>query len=101
MGMEHTVSSGTIITSESRPAFPRHVKLQRDAIRAQWVILAPERVFHPDRISVAILKQCDGMHTVSEIAEGLTHEYPAPLDVIESDVTELLQELSDKKLIVV
>ncbi len=98
--MDESISKKrTVVTQESRVAFPPHIKLHRDAVRQQWLILAPERVFHPDEISVAVLKQCDGTRTVAEIAEKLTHEYQATIDVIQPDILDMLQDLADKGLV--
>lgn len=89
----------TIITSASKPALPRHIKLRHDAGRGRWLILAPERVFDPDDTSVAVLKLCDGQTTVSDISEQLAKEYNAPASEILGDVVAMLQELSDKGVV--
>ena len=47
-----------------RRRLPRHIKLRHDAARDRWIILAPERVFEPDAIAVAVLELCDGVRTV-------------------------------------
>ena len=65
-------------TAASRPALPRHIKLRHDAARDRWMILAPERVFTPDAIAVAVLQLCDGSRTVEAIAEELARTYNAP-----------------------
>ena len=57
-----------IITVASKPVMPPHIKMRHDAGRGRWLILAPERVFDPDEIAVAILKLCDGERTVGDIA---------------------------------
>lgn len=85
-----------IVTKESRLRLPRHIKLRHDAGRNKWLILAPERVFEPDEISVEVLKLCDGERTVGEIAETLATDYQAPVDVILADIIAMLQELADK-----
>ncbi|MGV1014571.1 MAG: PqqD family protein, partial [Methyloceanibacter sp.] len=41
-------------------------------------------------------KLCDGKRTVEEIAAALAQEYSAPVDVIQTDVLDLLQGLADK-----
>ena len=89
----------TIITAQSKPALPRHIKLRHDAGRGRWLILAPERVFDPDEISVAVLKLCDGQRTVSDISEHLAKDYNAPASEILGDVIAMLQDLSDKGVV--
>jgi len=86
----------TIITGECRPSLPRFVKMRHDAGRGRWILLAPERVFNPDEIAVAVLQKCDGNRTVSEIANLLADDYKAPADLIVKDIIDMLQDLSDK-----
>ena len=88
-----------LIDTASKPAFPHHVRLQHDRHRDAWVVLAPERVYWPDEISVAILNRCDGKASAGEIANALSREFKAPLDEVETDVLAFLQEWSDKLLI--
>jgi pyrroloquinoline quinone biosynthesis protein D len=89
----------TIISAASRPALPRHVKLRHDAARDRWTILAPERVFTPDAIAVAVLRLCDGVRSVEAIAAELAQTYNAPKERILADVTALLQALADKGVV--
>lgn len=89
----------TIVTAASRPSLPRHVKLRHDAARGRWTILAPERVFTPDAIAVAVLQLCDGTRTVEDIAGELSRTYAAPKAQILGDVTSMLQELADKGVV--
>ena len=88
-----------MISGESRPQLPRHIKLRHDAGRGRWIILAPERVFNPDDTAVAVLNLCDGQRSVSDIAKILSQEYQAPIDEITSDITAMLQDLSDKGVV--
>lgn len=88
-----------IVGAETRPRIPRHIKLRHDAGRGRWIILAPERVFNPDEVAVAVLKRCDGAKSVGEIATELSAEYDAPRDVVLRDIVEMLQDLADKGVI--
>ena len=85
-----------MIAGETQPFLPAYLKLRHDAGRGRWVLLAPERILTPDEIAVTVLKLCDGKRSVEEIAETLSKEYAAPVDVIRKDVIELLQEMADK-----
>ena len=89
----------TIIAPTSHPALPRHVKLRHDAARDRWTILAPERVFTPDAIAVAVLQLCDGSRSVETIADELAQTYNAPKDRILADISALLQDLADKGVV--
>ena len=89
----------TLIVAGSKPSMPRHIKLRHDATRGAWTILAPERVFAPDAIAVAVLKLCDATRTVEVIAQELSTTYNAPKDRILADVTAMLQDLADKGVV--
>ncbi len=89
----------TIIGATSRPMLPRHIKLRHDAARDRWTILAPERVFTPDAIAIAVLQMCDGARSVEAIAAELAETYNAPKERILADITALLQELADKGVV--
>jgi pyrroloquinoline quinone biosynthesis protein D len=92
-------SGRTIIGATSRPRLPRGVKMRHDAARDRWTILAPERVFTPDAIAVAVLQLCDGQRSVETIAGELAATYNAPKERILTDVTAMLQELADKGVV--
>jgi len=85
-----------VITGDTRPSLPRFVKMRHDAGRGRWILLAPERVFNPDEIAVAVLQKCDGERSVADIAAILAEEYKAPADLILKDVIDMLQDLADK-----
>ena len=89
----------TIVGPASVPRLPRHIKMRRDAARDCWLILAPERVFTPDAIAVAVLQLCDGSRSVETIAAELARTYSAPEDRILADVIPMLQDLADKGVV--
>lgn len=89
----------TVIAPSSAPKLPRHVKMRHDAARDRWTILAPERVFTPDAIAVAVLQLCDGVRTVEAIADELAQTYNAPKVQILTDIITLLQGLADKGVV--
>ncbi len=88
-----------IVSAASKPTLPRHIKLRHDTARNAWTILAPERVFTPDAIAVAVLKLCDATRSVEDIAQELAKTYNAPGDRILADVTSMLQDLADKGVV--
>jgi len=47
-----------------------------------------------------IWELCDGTHGMSEMVGMLAKEYDAPVEVIETDILEVLDELRSKNLIV-
>ena len=87
------------IMVDSKPRLPRHVRLRQDAARGTWAILAPERVFTPDEIAIAVLQLCDGTRTVDAIAGALSATYNAPKQQIITDVVSMLQDLADKGVV--
>ncbi len=84
------------VSEASKPVLPRHAKLKFDETRKVWVILAPERVLAPDEIAVEVLKLCDGVRSVAEMADQLAQKYAAPREAIAADVITMLQDLADK-----
>lgn len=89
-----------IIDADSKLAMPRHIKMRHDEGRGRWIILAPERLFDPDEIAVEVLKLCDGDRSVEDIVTVLAKEYNAPVDEIRGDIIAMLQDLSDKGVVV-
>ena len=88
------------IAATSVPKLPRHVQLRFDETRKQWLMLAPERVFVPDQIAVEILRLCDGVATVSAIADALAAKFNAPRETVGRDILVMLQDLADKGAVV-
>jgi pyrroloquinoline quinone biosynthesis protein D len=90
-----------VLSAESRPALPRHVRFRHDPARDRWVLLAPERVMVPDDTAVAVLQRIDGERTVANIAADLALTYAADLGLILEDSIAMLQDLADKGFLVV
>lgn len=93
------MASRVVISEASVPRLPRGVKLRFDVARQQWMVQAPERVFVPDPVALEVIRRCDGRATVAAIVDELAATFQAPREVILGDVTELLQELSDKAVL--
>lgn len=87
------------VRSDATPKLPRGVRLRRDEVRDQWLLLAPERVLHPDPIAVAVLERCDGIRTVTAIVDDLAQNYAAPRERIETDVKAMLADLAAKRVL--
>jgi pyrroloquinoline quinone biosynthesis protein D len=85
-----------VIVPASIPRLAPGVRFRFDQTRGQWVLLAPERMFEPDEIAVAILEQLDGVATVDAVVDVLAARYQAPRAVIAGDVIAMLQDLADK-----
>jgi len=92
--------SAVHITAASMPRLAPQIRLRFDEARQRWTLLAPERVLVPDEIAVEILQLCDGAATVDMIAEALAAKFQAPVTEVRNDVIEMLQDLSDKGMLV-
>jgi pyrroloquinoline quinone biosynthesis protein D len=88
-----------VATLQSRPCLPSFARLRFNELRGQWVVLAPERVYWPDDVSVDILKLCDGTRTISDIAALLAVDYRAPAGTIAADILEFVQSWTDQRLL--
>ena len=84
-----------IVNSASRPHFPKYVRMQFDPVRNRFAVLAPERVYWPDDVTIDILKLCNGERSISVIAAELAQTYEAPLETIQADVLEFIQSWTD------
>jgi len=88
-----------IVSLQSVPSLPKHVRIQFDPVRQAFAVLSPERVFWPNDISLDILRRCDGRTAVGGIIANLAVEYETKEEEVAADVTTFLQEWSDKLLV--
>ena len=93
------MSASPRVGTATVPRLARGVRLQFSEPRGQWIVQAPERVLMPDEIAVAVLQRCDGEVDVGRIAAALAEAYQAPLDVVTTDIVEMLQDLVDKGVV--
>lgn len=87
------------IPLDAQPRLPHGVRLVHNEAHGGWVLLAPERVFKADAIAAEIVKRCTGQATVSDIVNDLAQTYSAPRERILTDVTALLQQLAERRLL--
>ncbi|MGF7161983.1 pyrroloquinoline quinone biosynthesis protein D [Rhodoligotrophos appendicifer] len=87
------------ISGDATPRLLRGVRLKYDAIRENWVLLAPERILKPDSIALEILKRCDGKSSLNTIIEELAQQFSCERDMISTDVVEFLLDLSKKRVL--
>ena len=90
-----------ILRENSVPKFPKGVRLQHDTKRDQWVILAPERMFVLDDISISVMECIEEGLTVGHVVDRLTGRFNAPREEILKDVLEMLQDMADKGVLIV
>ncbi|MER9068834.1 pyrroloquinoline quinone biosynthesis peptide chaperone PqqD [Mesorhizobium sp. M0902] len=88
-----------MVSLQSVPSLPKHVRIQYDPVRQAFAVLSPEKVFWPNEISLDILRRCDGRSAVGHIIAGLAADYDAEQEAVAADVVAFLQEWSDKLLV--
>ena len=88
-----------LVSPQSMPSLPKHVRIQYDPVRQAFAVLSPEKVFWPNDISLDILRRCDGRSTVGHIIAELAADYDAEQEAVAADVVAFLQEWSDKLLV--
>ncbi len=88
-----------LASPESKPYFAAYVRMQFDPVRKAFAVLAPERVYWPDDVTVDILNLCDGERSIAAIAAELAQSYAAPAETIEADVLEFIQSWTDLQLL--
>lgn len=99
MRMSNNPSSRYHITPLSRPGFTRYTRLHEDCARGRFVLLAPERAYELDPISLEVLQNLDGVTMINNLCQKLSEKFVAPIDIITGDVLKLLQGLADKRLL--
>ncbi|MEE4238227.1 MAG: pyrroloquinoline quinone biosynthesis peptide chaperone PqqD [Anderseniella sp.] len=88
-----------MMTAQTRPRLPSHVRLHHDPVRGAWALLSPEKVMWPDEVSLDILRLCDGAATADGIVEQLALDYDADPETVRADVMEFLQTWADRRLV--
>ena len=88
-----------VVAHDAKPKLPRGVRLTHNEAQGGWVLLAPERVFKADAVAAEIVKRCTGEATLTEIVDDLAKTFNAPRERIETDVTAMLTNLAEKRLI--
>ena len=92
------MTEATAVPLDARPRLPHGVRLVHTEAHGGWVLLAPERVFKADAIAAEIVKRCNGQATVTVIVDDLAQAYSAPRDRVLADVSALLRQLADRRL---
>jgi Coenzyme PQQ synthesis protein D (PqqD) len=58
------------------------------------------RYFELNDVGARVWELCDGTRNCSDLVAVIGQEYDAPREVIEADVTDLVQRMLERKLIV-
>jgi pyrroloquinoline quinone biosynthesis protein D len=90
---EASVSSHTTLIRNA------HVVSRR---ASEWVVLlhiTDGTYYTLNDVGGRVWELCDGTRTIAEITSIVAEEYDAPLEVVQSDVTELVEELCAERLV--
>ena len=82
-----------------RPQLAPGVRLHFDRTRDTWVLLGPERIIELEGPARDILRLCDGSRSIDQIVDEIATIYTADKDQIAGDVTDMLMELIEKRLL--
>ncbi len=77
----------------ARPRLLARARLQTDRISGQTVLLYPEGMIVSSATGVAILRLCDGKHSLAEMLSELAATYRTTIEHLEPDVSAYLQSM--------
>jgi coenzyme PQQ biosynthesis protein PqqD len=80
-----------------RPQLRRGVRTGTDPLSGETVLLFPEGVIILNETAAAVIRQCDGCHSVAEVVQAVGAEYD---NVAVEDVISLLRDLITQNLLV-
>jgi pyrroloquinoline quinone biosynthesis protein D len=83
----------------NRPRLAKRVRLQIDPASGEPVLLHQEAVIVLNDSGYEILSLCDGMHTLSEIIQGLESIYPTAKPILAQEVLHYIEAISQKGLV--
>lgn len=88
-----------ISLDQQTPVLGRGVRLRKDPITAELILLFPEGVLPLDATTSDIINRCSGTSTVESIILSLAEEYDVDEETVRRDVHECLEELRQRMLI--
>ena len=80
-----------------RPQLRRGVRTGTDPLSGETVLLFPEGVLIMNETAAAVVRQCDGSHSVADLMQSINEGYD---DVAVEDVLTLLRDLIAQGLLV-
>jgi coenzyme PQQ biosynthesis protein PqqD len=85
---------------QSQPSLARGVRLQVDKLKGEPMLLFPEGAMYLSETAYEVVSRCDGSTTVAAIVSCLAEEYEASPETLRQDVFACLEELSQRRLLV-
>ena len=84
---------------ELRPKLAPKSKLRLDPKTGKYILLYPEKGLLLNPTGAAILKLCNGEHSLSAIVLALSLEFQSDADVLRAEVLTFVQGLLDRGLL--
>lgn len=94
-----TAPAAVQVDGAARLRLARGVRLRRDEVRRQAVLLAPERAMALDDVAVRIVEALDGARSLDAIIDGFAETFDAPREEISADVVAFVRELADRRML--
>jgi pyrroloquinoline quinone biosynthesis protein D len=91
--------SAEALSLELLPKLAPKSKLRLDPKTGKYILLYPEKGLLLNPTGAAILKLCDGQHTLSAIVGALAIEFQGDADVLRVEVLTFVQGLLDRGLL--
>jgi pyrroloquinoline quinone biosynthesis protein D len=82
-----------------RPRLSSRARLEIDHVSQQRVVLYPEGILLLNETAAAILRLCDGRHTLEELLAELAQRYALRPEQLRADVYDYLERLQEYNLI--
>jgi coenzyme PQQ biosynthesis protein PqqD len=89
------------LQEQDHPALARGVRLRNDPSTGEPLLLFPEGVLHLSQTATEIVGQCDGKKSIAVMLTDLAQEYDVDPGTLRKDVLDCLQDLYERKLVVV
>jgi pyrroloquinoline quinone biosynthesis protein D len=84
----------------ARPMLAKKAVLRWDRFSQKNMLLYPERGLSLNEVASAIVRRCDGAHTIDDIVAELSATFSeATPGAVERDVLEFLEQLVDRGLL--
>jgi Coenzyme PQQ synthesis protein D (PqqD) len=90
-----------LLQPTTKPEAATDVIQQSTANATVLLHLKSGKYYALDDIGIDIWNLCDGNKTLAEIISQIATDYDAPVDTIEKDVSDLLEDLAREQLIVI
>ena len=93
------MSEATDLSEASRPSLAVGSRLRFDQEQEQWLLSSAERDVELDDVALEIIKRCNGKTTLGDIVDDLAAQFSNDRDSILADVSALLRDLADQRLL--